>query len=46
MLANDSLRSADGRTEATSRRRPLHMAATLAATAPLAAVEHSFVELP
>src|SRR5215813_3747267 len=38
MLTNDSLRAADGRTEATTRRRLLHMAAALAATAPLAAL--------
>jgi predicted alpha/beta hydrolase family esterase len=37
MLTNDSLPSADGRTEATTRRRLLRMAATVAATAPLAA---------
>src|SRR5262245_51694738 len=36
MLTNDSLRSADGHTEATTRRRLLHMAATVAATAPRA----------
>jgi len=41
MLANDSLRSADGRTEAITRRRLLHMAATVAATSPLAAVSAS-----
>ena len=34
MLTNDSLRSADGRTEATPRRRLLHMATTVAAIAP------------
>jgi hypothetical protein len=34
MLINDSLRSASGRIEATTRRRLLHMAATVAATAP------------
>src|SRR5215468_10206898 len=38
MLTSDSLRSADGRTEATTRRRLLHMAATVAATAPLASL--------
>jgi predicted alpha/beta hydrolase family esterase len=38
MLTNDSLWSADGRTEATTRRRFLHVAATVAATAPLAAL--------
>src|SRR5215468_12047968 len=38
MLINDSLRSADGRTEATTRRRLLHMAAAIAATAPLASL--------
>jgi len=38
MLTNDSLRAADGRTEATTRRRLLHMAAALAATASLAAL--------
>src|SRR5262245_49463828 len=38
MLANDSLRSADGHTEATARRRLLHLAARVAATAPLAAL--------
>ena len=37
MLTNDFFRSANGPTEATSRRRLLHMAATVAATAPLAA---------
>jgi predicted alpha/beta hydrolase family esterase len=36
MLTNDFFRSADGPTEATTRRRLLHMA-TVAATAPLAA---------
>ena len=38
MLTNDSLKSADGPTEATTRRRLLHVAATVAATAPLAAL--------
>ena len=38
MLTHDSLRAADGRTEATTRRRLLHMAATVAAIAPLAAL--------
>src|SRR5262245_55770948 len=38
MFTNDSLRSADGRTKATTRRRLLRMAATVAATAPLAAL--------
>src|SRR5262245_62932230 len=38
MLTNDPLRSADGRTEATTRRRLLHMAATVAVTAPLGAL--------
>ena len=38
MLANDSLGSGDNRTEATTRRRLLHMAARVAATAPLAAL--------
>ena len=38
MLTNDPLRSADGRTEATARRRLLHLAARVAATAPLAAL--------
>ena len=38
MLTNDSLWSAGGRTEATTRRRLLHMAATAAATAPLTAL--------
>jgi predicted alpha/beta hydrolase family esterase len=38
MLTNDPLRSADGRPAATTRRRLLHMAATVAATAPLAAL--------
>ena len=38
MLTYDLLRSAGGPTEATTRRRLLHMAATVAATAPLAAV--------
>src|SRR5215470_19290682 len=37
MLTNDPLRSADDPTEATTRRRLLHMAAAVAATAPLAA---------
>jgi hypothetical protein len=32
MIANDSLRSADGRAEAPTRRRLLHLAATVAAT--------------
>ena len=41
MLTNDSLRSADGRIEATTRRRLLRMAATLAATSPLAALSAS-----
>ena len=35
MLTKDSLRSADGRTKTTTRRRLLRMAATIAATAPL-----------
>ena len=34
MHTNDSLRPADSRTEVTTRRRLLHMAATLGATAP------------
>jgi hypothetical protein len=38
MLTSDSLRSAEGSTEATTRRRLLHIAATLTATAPLAAL--------
>jgi hypothetical protein len=38
MLTNEFLRSADGRTEATTRRRLLQTAATLVATAPLAAL--------
>src|SRR5215470_15419689 len=38
MLTNDSLWSAGGRTKPTTRRRLLHMAATVAATAPLAAL--------
>jgi len=38
MHTNDSLRPADSRTEVTTRRRLLHMAATLGATAPLAAL--------
>src|SRR5262245_40964450 len=38
MLTNDPLRSANGRTEVTARRRLLHMAATVAATALLAAL--------
>ena len=38
MLTNDSLRSAYGRAEATTRRRLLQMAATVAATVPLAAL--------
>jgi uncharacterized protein len=38
MLTNDSLKLADGPTEATTRRGMLHMAATVAATAPLAAL--------
>jgi len=38
MLTNASLWSAGGRTEATTRRRLLHVAATVAATAPLAAL--------
>ena len=32
MFPNDSLRSADGRAEAITRRRLLHLAATVAAT--------------
>ena len=38
MLTNHSLRSADGRTDATTRRRLLRLAVTVAATAPLAAL--------
>jgi len=38
MLTNDFLPSADGRRQTTTRRRLLHMAATLSATAPLAAL--------
>jgi predicted alpha/beta hydrolase family esterase len=38
MLTNDFLPSADGRRRTTTRRRLLHMAATLSATAPLAAL--------
>ena len=38
MLTYDFLRSADGPTEATTRRRLLHVPATVAATAPLAAL--------
>jgi hypothetical protein len=38
MLTNNPLRSADGLTEATTRRRLLHMAAAVAATAPLTAL--------
>jgi hypothetical protein len=38
MLTNDSLGSADGRAEATTRRGLLQMAATVAATVPLAAL--------
>jgi len=38
MLTNDPLLSANGRTKPTTRRRLLHMAATVAATAPLAAL--------
>ena len=38
MLTDGSLQSADGRTEATTRRRLLHMAATVAATPPMAAL--------
>jgi predicted alpha/beta hydrolase family esterase len=38
MLKNDSLKSADGPTEATTRRGLLHLADTVAATAPLAAL--------
>ena len=38
MLTNAPLRSACGRTEATTRRHMLHVAATVAATAPLAAL--------
>src|SRR5262249_21369571 len=38
MLTNDPRRSADGRTEVTTRRRLLQMAATVAAIAPLAAL--------
>src|SRR5262245_10517584 len=41
MLTSESLRAADGRTEATTRRRLLHMAATVAAIAPLAALSGS-----
>src|SRR5262245_57191366 len=41
MLSDDSLRSANGPTEATTRRRLLQMAATVAAIAPLAAVSAS-----
>ena len=42
MLINDSLRSADSRTEATTRRRLLHMAATVAGTTSLAALTSGF----
>lgn len=38
MLTSDSLQPADGRTEAFTRRRLLHMAAGVAATAPLPAL--------
>ena len=38
MLRNDPLRSGDGLTVATTRRRLLHMAATVAAIAPMAAL--------
>lgn len=41
MLTNDSLRSADGGRQATTRRRLLHVAATVAAIAPLAALSAS-----
>ena len=41
MLTNRFLRSADGRTDATTRRRLLHMAATVAGIAPLAALSAS-----
>jgi hypothetical protein len=37
MLTNDSLRSVDRRTEASTRRRLLHMTATIVVTAPLVA---------
>lgn len=38
MLTNDSLQSSEGRVEGPTRRRLLHMAATVAATVPLAAL--------